>query len=69
MAERAADYIDTDNWTCPQCGSSRVEERVWREVNGGAVTGDSNDDMYYCGNGCEDIDAIVEPGFRADYED
>lgn len=70
MAERAADYIDPDNWTCPECGSARVQEQVWREVNGGIVVSEAGDD-YWCDACYEDrdeglVDRLVMPGHRAD---
>ncbi len=65
MVERTADYIDPDNWTCPECGSANVEEQVWREANGGAVTAAASSD-YYCGNGCGIIDYLVMPGDTVD---
>lgn len=54
-------------WYCDNCGSTKVEEKVWIEINSGKLMDDSlwykysaetGNEYFYC-NGCEEECRIV----------
>jgi len=44
ICHRFADDIEV----CPECGSPFIEYRVWQNINTGRISGDCEDDTFYC---------------------